>query len=322
MDRQELQKNRRARFGSIRQIYSTARQENRYVSICAPMVRYSRLPFRALCRKFNVDVCFSPMLISDSFINSASARDADLRSNVDDGPLVVQFAANKGEDFAQVAQMLYGHCEGIDLNCGCPQRWVNALNYGDILMKQPELLADIVLQARRAIPDSEFSISVKTRVFDDLQTTLEMARRIEKAGATMLSIHGRTHGERDHPVRVETISTIVDTLSIPVNYNGSIRTREDAQLAYESTGVGGVMVARGLLHNPGLFDDRRLGDPDVLTEWTKIALELGIPYSSYHKHLMYMLDKVTTRPETRVFNSLQSMLQAVIWLRERNYIYC
>ena len=176
------------------------------------MVRYSRLPFRALCRKFNVDVCFSPMLISDSFINSASARDADLRSNVDDGPLVVQFAANKGEDFAQVAQMLYGHCEGIDLNCGCPQRWVNALNYGDILMKQPELLADIVLQARRAIPDSEFSISVKTRVFDDLQTTLEMARRIEKAGATMLSIHGRTHGERDHPVRVETISTIVDTL--------------------------------------------------------------------------------------------------------------
>lgn len=54
-------------------------------------------------------------------------------------------------------------------------------------------------------------------------------------------------------------------LSIPVNYNGSIRTREDAQVAYESTGVGGVMVARGLLHNPGLFDDRRLGDPDVLT---------------------------------------------------------
>ena len=98
------------------------------------------------------------------------------------------------------------------------------------------------------------------------------------------------------------------------------------------------MVARGLLHNPGLFDDRRLGDPEVLTgkfyysrnfqrfnmiiEWTKIALELGIPYSSYHKHLMYMLDKVTTRPETRVFNSLQSMLQAVSWLRERGYIYC
>ena len=55
------------------------------------------------------------------------------------------------------------------------------------------------------------------------------------------------------------------SLSIPVNYNGSIRTREDAQVAYESTGVGGVMVARGLLHNPGLFDGRRLGDPEVLT---------------------------------------------------------
>lgn len=284
------------------------------------MVRYSRLPFRALVRKFGVELCYSPMLISDSFINSASARDADLRSNVEDGPLIVQFAANKGEDFGKVAQMLYGHCEGIDLNCGCPQRWVNALNYGDILMKQPELLADIVLQARRAIPDNDFSISVKTRVFNDLTETVEMARRIEKAGATMLSVHGRTHGETDAPVRTGTISTLVDTLSIPVNYNGSIKTIEDAQTAYDTTGVGGVMAARCLLRNPGLFDKRRLGDPEVLTEWTKIAIEQGIPYSSYHKHVMFMLEKVTLRPETRVFNGLQSMVQAVGWLRERKYI--
>ena len=61
-------------------------------------------------------------------------------------------------------------------------------------------------------------------------------------------------------------------ISIPVNYNGSIRTREDAQNAYEATGVGGVMVARGLLHNPGLFDERRLGDPEVLTGYFLILI--------------------------------------------------
>ena len=94
------------------------------------MVRYSRLPFRQLCRLYNVDLVYSPMLIADSFMRSKSARDADLRSNSTDGPLIVQFAANNGEDLATIAQGLYGHAEGIDLNCGCPQRWVNALNYG------------------------------------------------------------------------------------------------------------------------------------------------------------------------------------------------
>ena len=64
---------------------------------------------------------------------------------------------------------MWGHCEGIDLNCGCPQRWVNALNYGDILMKQPDRIADIVKSARLAVPDSDFCISVKMRVFDDLK---------------------------------------------------------------------------------------------------------------------------------------------------------
>ena len=70
------------------------------------MVRYSRLPFRQLVRSYGVDLVFSPMLISDSFLNSQSARDADLRSNSNDGPLIVQFASNNGQDHAKIAQGL------------------------------------------------------------------------------------------------------------------------------------------------------------------------------------------------------------------------
>ena len=152
------------------------------------------------------------MLISDSFMKSKSARDADLRSNVDDGPLIVQFASNNGDDHGRIAQGLWGHCEGIDLNCGCPQRWVNQLNYGDVLMKQPELLADIIKQTRRAVPDSEFCISVKIRVYNDIKQTVSLAQQLEAMGAGLLSIHGRTHNERDHPVRNETIRAVKDSL--------------------------------------------------------------------------------------------------------------
>ena len=181
------------------------------------MVRYSRLPFRLLVREFGCDLVYTPMLISDSFIQSDSARDADFRTNERDGPLIVQFASNKPTTFGEVARALWGHCEGIGksacpisilfpgLNCGCPQRWVNQLNYGDILMKQPELLADILASARRAVPDNEFCIELKMRVFEDLSQTVELAKRAEKMGIGLLSIHGRTHSERDDPVRVNTI---------------------------------------------------------------------------------------------------------------------
>ena len=202
---------------SIAKLYTTKKENNSFVRVCAPMVRYSRLPFRLLVREFGCDLVYTPMLISDSFIQSDSARDADFRTNERDGPLIVQFASNKPTTFGEVARALWGHCEGIGkpacpisilflgLNCGCPQRWVNQLNYGDILMKQPELLADILASARRAVPDNEFCIELKMRVFEDLSQTVELAKRAEKMGIGLLSIHGRTHSERDDPVRVNTI---------------------------------------------------------------------------------------------------------------------
>lgn len=320
-DKYELARIRRETFPSIKQLYTTKKEQNSFVRVCAPMVRYSRLPFRLLVREFGCDLVYTPMLISDSFTQSDSARDADFRTNYKDGPLIVQFAANKPETFGEVARALWGHCEGIGLNCGCPQRWVNQLNYGDILMKQPELLADILKAGRRSVPDNEFCIELKMRVFEDTKLTVELARRAEHVGIGLISIHGRTHSERDDPVRAQTIKTLVDTLSIPVNYNGSIYTDEDAIKAQAETGAGGVMVARGLLANPGLFDGRLEGDKEVLTRWTELAIGLGIPFTSFHKHIMFMMENVTMKAEKRMFNGLQSTVQTYNWLKERNYIY-
>ena len=79
-----------------------------------------------------------------------------------------------------------GHCEGIGLNCGCPQRWVNQLNYGDILMKQPDRLADILAAARRAVPDNDFCIELKMRVFNDLEPTVELGLQLMKFFVRMI----------------------------------------------------------------------------------------------------------------------------------------
>ncbi|XP_026689075.1 tRNA-dihydrouridine(20a/20b) synthase [NAD(P)+]-like, partial [Diaphorina citri] len=78
----------------------------------------------------NVDLCFTPMIIADSFIKSSKARNNEFSTSPEDTPLVVQFASNNHEDFVRATQYVAPHCNGVDLNCGCPQRWAIKEGYG------------------------------------------------------------------------------------------------------------------------------------------------------------------------------------------------
>ena len=71
------------------------------VRICSPMVRYSKLPFRMLVRLYDCDIAYTPMIMADSFSSSALARDNEFTTNSEDRPLIVQFAANKVDDFVR-----------------------------------------------------------------------------------------------------------------------------------------------------------------------------------------------------------------------------
>jgi tRNA-dihydrouridine synthase 4 len=81
-------------------------EESRLMRICAPMVRHSKLPFRALVRKYECDLAYTPMIIAKSFIESPKARDVEFTTNSDDRPLVVQFAANNAKEFADAAELI------------------------------------------------------------------------------------------------------------------------------------------------------------------------------------------------------------------------
>ena len=83
-----------------------------------------------------------------------------------DRPLVVQFAATNAIDFAGAAELVAPFADGIDLNCGCPQRWALSDGYGAALIKEPELVADMVQQARSR---SNLPISIKIRIQNDLR---------------------------------------------------------------------------------------------------------------------------------------------------------
>ncbi|KAI9270690.1 hypothetical protein BDA99DRAFT_502465 [Phascolomyces articulosus] len=275
------------------------------VNVCAPMVRYSKLPFRELVRKYNVDITYSPMILADVFKNSEMARETDYSTNEADDPVVVQFAASNGVDLAAAAEMVAPFAGGIDLNCGCPQKWAIQEHIGSYLMSDPEAVRDMVktVKGRVNIP-----CSIKIRVHPDLKETYEFVKRAESVGVDFLTVHGRTRKQKStEPVNFEGIKLVKETASVPVIANGSIFSNKDAEEMYERTGVNGVMSARGLLQNPAFFAGYEVPPWECIEEYVRLALAYGTNHFIFHHHLMYMFEDIMSKAERKTFNSLSSI---------------
>ncbi|KAG8198239.1 hypothetical protein JTE90_021496 [Oedothorax gibbosus] len=277
------------------------------VTMCAPMVRYSKLPFRMLVRKYGCDVAFTPMIVSHSFIESQKARDVDFSITSGDNPLIVQFAARNAKELADAAEIIYRHSDGVDLNCGCPQRWAIADGYGACLLNKPEMVEDMIKQVKRRIPCTKYSVSLKIRIHQDLRKTVEFCQRAEKAGASFITVHGRTKVQRNEKVNMEAIKLIKENVSLPVVGNGDVFHLRDAYTLQGYTGVNGVMSARGLLQNPSLFAGAEMTSSDCIQDWINISLSLGNSFTNFHHHLMYMLEGVMSKHERKLFNSYTSL---------------
>ncbi|KAM7351633.1 dihydrouridine synthase 4 [Cochliomyia hominivorax] len=295
-------------------------QEHGFLRVSAPMVRYSKLEFRRLLRKHGVKLCFTPMIIADSFNNSEKARQNEFTTTADDKPLIAQFAAKDASEFATSAELIYPYVDGIDLNCGCPQSWAIAKGYGCGLLKQPELVKDIIQTIRRRV-NEKFSVSLKIRLLqhESSNSTIEFARQLEKCGATFLTLHGRTMWQKtSDPLNVMAIREVKDSLGIPLIANGNVKSWQTACELYEQTRADGIMAARGLLANPTLFnpiykDANKIPPLDCIQDWLNIAAEAGdnLQFLCFHHHLTFMWGcnlKRKLRLEFNTFTKKQQIL--------------
>lgn len=254
------------------------------------------------------------MIVSDSFVQSIKARDMEFISNSGDRPLVVQFAAKNSKDFANAAEIVAPFVDGVDLNCGCPQRWAMQEGYGAKLISHPELIKDIVRQTVSRVPG--LPVSIKIRIHENIRKTVELCKQAEMAGAAWITVHGRTVKQRGEPADWDAIKLIKESLSVPVVANGDIKSESDVRNVHEKTGVNGVMAARGMLSNPAMFAGYDSTPLQCVTDWVNIALSHGTSFTNFHHHLMYMLEKVTSKAERRVFSELKSTAAVLDYLKE------
>ncbi|XP_048863871.1 tRNA-dihydrouridine(20a/20b) synthase [NAD(P)+]-like isoform X2 [Brienomyrus brachyistius] len=255
------------------------------------------------------------MIIAADFMRSAKARDSEFTTNQADRPLVVQFAANDPQTLAEAASAVAPFSDGVDLNCGCPQRWAMAEGYGACLINDPELVRDMIQQVRSRVENPRYSVSIKIRIHKDLRRTVDLCQKAEMAGVSWVTVHGRTVEERHQPVHYDAIRTIKDSVSIPVIANGDVKSLKDVESTCLRTGVDGVMVARGLLANPAMFAGYENTPLECVWDWVDIALEHGTPFTCFHQHLIYMLERVSSPAERRVFNALSSTSAVIDYLR-------
>lgn len=221
----------------------------------APMSGITDLPFRLIVRRFGCGLGFTEMVSANGISREGGASCRYLRSSPDDVPLGVQIFGADPKTLADAARIVSNlGADLLDVNMGCPAKKVVRTGAGAALMENPELVARILHEVRRA---TALPLTIKIRSGWERSgiAASEIARIAEDCGIDAVILHPRT-AEQGFGGRAnwQLIGELKGKLRIPVIGNGDIRGPGDALRMQSETGCDGVMVGRGALGNPWIFE--------------------------------------------------------------------
>jgi len=223
----------------------------------APMAGYTDAAFRSVCHDFGGGLFYTEVAVAQGLIRDSKPSWHLLETVDGEGPVAGHIYGAEPEVMAAVAAMIEatGRFSAIDINCGCPVRKIVAKGAGAALIRTPELIGEIVRAVRGAV---SLPVLVKTRIGfkTDQERITEIAQAVQEAGAVALAIHGR-YADRQHrgPVDWDLIRTIKQRSAIPILGNGGLFTAEEAVSKWKENGLDGVLIARGAVGNPWIFED-------------------------------------------------------------------
>lgn len=212
--------------------------------------------FRELCTSYGASYVISEMVSSKGLTMQDKKSKELLFLSEDERPAGAQIFGDNPEIMAEAAlKTLIFNPDFIDINMGCPAPKIAGNGGGSALLKNPPLISEIVESVVKVSP---IPVTVKIRIGWDSETinAVEVAKRIEAAGADALTVHGRTRTQMyAPPVFLDEIAKVKKAVSIPVIGNGDIVDGKSAKRMLEETGCDFLMVGRGALGKPWVFSE-------------------------------------------------------------------
>lgn len=226
--------------------------------VVAPMAGVSDMTFRKICKNFGAALVVGEM-VSDKAIVYENEKTFDLlKMDEFERPISQQIFGSDVNSFVKAAKIVEKTMKPdiIDINMGCPVPKVAIKNQaGSALLKNPQKIKEIV---SAVVKEVSVPVTVKIRSgWDELSiNAVEVAKIIEEAGASAITIHARTRAQGySGKANWKIIKDVVDAVKIPVIGNGDILSCYDAKKMIDETGCEAVMIGRGLLGNPWLIRD-------------------------------------------------------------------
>jgi len=263
--------------------------------ILAPLAGYTDLPFRLLCREFGAGLTVSEMISCHGLIYGQEKTKKMLASTSDDKPVSFQLFGADPEIMGEAAALLNDFNPSlIDINMGCPVKKVTKRGAGSALMKDIHLAEKII---RAVCKQAKVPVTVKTRagINSDEITALEFTRMSEAAGASAITIHGRTWAQGfTGTADWEIVAKVKEIATIPVIGNGDVDSFHNALKRQKETGCDGIMIGRAALGNPWVFQEG--GRPEELQQiLTGVCrhLELMKTFLDTRRQLAYVRNHIS-----------------------------
>ncbi len=220
----------------------------------APMAGITDLPFRLICKEFGVGMMTTEMVSAKGLLYENGKTNDLLYIDPKEHPIGAQLFGSDPKILSEMAkQVEQSDVDFLDINMGCPAPKITKNGEGSALLKNPELIGEIVYAVAKALT-KPLTVKIRKGFNDEMVNAVEVAKIIEEAGASAIALHGRTReqfysGSADWDI----IKEVKQHIHIPLIGNGDIRTPQDAKRMLDYTGCDAVLIARAAQGNPWIF---------------------------------------------------------------------